>query len=46
MLQNGNGGIDWAGFGLAVEYFGVENVDVLIGLLLTLKAHKKPKDED
>ena len=45
MLSNGTGGIDWQGLPLAVEMFGVDDVEALIEGLLVVKTHK-PDVED
>lgn len=46
MLANGMGGIDWAGLPLAVELFGIADVDVLLHRLQVIKAHNPPKRGD
>lgn len=37
MLINGNRAIDWSGLPLAVEYYGVTDVEGLIHSLLTMR---------
>jgi hypothetical protein len=39
------GGVDWSGFGLVAEKFGVDDPEDLIDRLMTIKNHKGPKDE-
>jgi hypothetical protein len=46
MLHNGSGGIDWQGLPLAVEMFGVDDVEALIEGLLVVKTHKPEVEED
>jgi hypothetical protein len=38
------GGLDWAGLGLMVEMFGIEDVEGLIQRLLIIKSHVPPKE--
>lgn len=45
-LANGMGGVNWAGLPLAVEFFGVRDVEALIAAMLVIKAHKAPKDAE
>jgi hypothetical protein len=44
-LNNGMGGIDWKGLELAVEFYGVKDVEGLIRRMLIVKGHKKPGDD-
>jgi len=46
MLSNGSGGIDWQGLPLAVEMFGIDDVEALIDGLLVVKTHKPDVQED
>lgn len=46
MLSNGSGGIDWQGLPLAVELFGIEDVEALIEGLLVVKTHRPEVEED
>jgi hypothetical protein len=46
MLNNGMGGIDWAGLPVAVELYRVRDVEGLVERLLVAKAYKKPADEE
>ena len=45
MLTNGSGGIDWSGLSLAVEMYGVRDLQGLVGRLLAIKAHKPPEEK-
>ena len=38
MLINGNRAIDWSGLPLAVEYYGVKDVEGLINGLLVMRS--------
>lgn len=42
MLTNGMGGIDWAGLPLAVSVHGVDDIELLIDRLVTIKTHRAP----
>lgn len=44
-LENGHGGLDWAGLDLVVAWFGVQDVEGLLHRLMAIKAHKPKKDE-
>lgn len=47
MLSNGMGSFDAEGLPLAVEMFGVEDIEALVDQLLTIKAFvNKPKNRD
>lgn len=43
MLANGMGGLDWAGLPLAVELYGVRDVELLVHALLAIKTHQPPE---
>jgi hypothetical protein len=45
MLSNGSGGIDWQGLPLAVEMYGVDDVEALIEGLLVVKTYKPEVEE-
>jgi hypothetical protein len=45
-LKNGQGGIDWAGLPLFVEWFGVTDVAALLQRLLVIKSYRKPAERD
>lgn len=42
MLFTGDGGLDWSGLELAVEHFGVADVDDLVFRLNVIKTHRPP----
>ena len=46
MLANGSGGIDWQALPLAVELYGVDDVEALVEGLLVVKLHKPDVAED
>lgn len=41
MLQNGQGGFDWAGLDVVVELLGIADVAGLVNRLMVIKMHKK-----
>jgi hypothetical protein len=43
-LSTGQGGLDYAGFPLMVEYFGVADVAGLLQRLLVIKSYRKPAE--
>jgi hypothetical protein len=45
-LNNGMGGIDWAGLPMVCAMLEVENVETLVERMLVIKGHKPPKDDD
>jgi hypothetical protein len=45
MLNNGMGGVDWAGLPYACAFFGVRDVEGLMHRLYVIKTHD-PKRED
>jgi len=42
-LCDSMGAINWAGFELLAERFGISNVEGLIDRLLVIKSHEPPK---
>lgn len=45
MLQNGQGGIGWAGLDVVCEYLGIVDVEGLIDRLRVIGAYKPPKEK-
>lgn len=45
MLSNGSRSIDWSGLDLAVELYGVADVEGLLARLLVIKSYTPPKSE-
>lgn len=43
-LKNGQGGLDWAGLPLVVEWLGVADVSGLLQRLLVIKTYRKPQE--
>jgi hypothetical protein len=43
-LKNGQGGIDWAGLPMVLEWFGVADVAGLLQRLLLIKSYRKPAE--
>lgn len=43
LLSNGAGGLDWAGLDVAVELYGVDDVEMLIERLLVIRDYEAPK---
>jgi hypothetical protein len=39
-LENGMGGLDWSGLHIQAEFYGIEDVDMLIHRLHVIKGHK------
>jgi hypothetical protein len=44
MLNNGMGGLDWAGLPLACAYHGVRDVEGLLHRLYVMQTHRDPKE--
>ncbi len=46
MLSNGNGGFDVSGIPLVMAWLGLEDLDLLMCDLMTIKLHKPDKQND
>lgn len=42
-LQNGMGGVDWAGLPWMADLYGVEDLDDITERLIVIKTHEPPK---
>lgn len=45
-LATGMGGVEWCSLPLALDYYGISDVDGLIHRLLVIKHHKRPDAGD
>lgn len=45
MMNNGMGGIEWEALPVAVELYGIHDVEGLVAGLLVVKGHKPAVDE-
>jgi hypothetical protein len=46
LLSNGMGGLEWAGLPYVCELLGIDEPEVLMARLLTIRAHRKPDNNE
>ena len=44
LLNNGTGGLDWAGLPLLVGWMGIHDVEALMHRLAVIRLHRPPKE--
>lgn len=45
MLSNGMGGLDWKALPFVVQWLHVDDIELLVQGLMTIKTHRKASDE-
>lgn len=46
MLSNGMGAIDWAGLPVVVEMLGIDDVEMLLERIQTIRSHRGSTDKE